>query len=649
MTTTNQNNDKIRALDDRQKSRDKVSIWYGSASNFMHGLKEIIANGTDEVINNFDEGTVTVELFEDMQTIKVTDTGRGIPIHGETDGVKNYELLFRTLFASTKYETSEQTTTGTNGVGATVLNYTSSIFHIESYYNGYKHSLKFENGGEVVQDLKKEKCGKEFHGTVITFKLDPEVYPVTTYIKEDVEDIAKRFAIGSPKVKIAFIHKDEEQIFHYESVEDYYGEIIGNTSTCPIITAPETLYEEEDESSQIKVRNERTQIKLTMSTTAEPIQESYLNLTYLAEGGSFNDGIIAGVRMFSNKYCKDNRLFPKNVTSFATSDIESSLSFVAVALSNNVEFQNQTKLSTNKKLYRKLAQKHAIQLLEVFKVENESGMKKFINHLLAVQKHNSASLKAKQLLKKKLTEKVDGIGNKVDNLVDSKKHGAEAEIFIAEGASALGSIVLARDAVTQAAYPLRGKILNCLKADYTIIFKNQIITDLVKVLGCGISTDRKNKDLDSFDIKKLRYGKVIIATDADPDGAQIACLIITMFHRLMPELISGGYIYIAQTPLYEVKLENDEMIYFFSEKEKDDKLPSIKGKYIIARCKGLGELEPEVMSETAMDSETRNLVQVTVEDAENMVASLETWMGIDSSNRRDFIAENLHHYVESID
>ncbi|MEK5205206.1 toprim domain-containing protein [Bacillus sp. FSL R10-2789] len=639
-TTNNQTHDKIRALDDREKCRSKISIWYGSAENFMHGLKEIVANGTDEVINNFDEGSVTAELLDDMQTIKVTDTGRGIPIHGETDGVKNYELLFRTLFASTKYEDSEQTTTGTNGVGATVLNYTSALFHIESYYNGYKHTLKFENGGELVQDLEKEKCGKDLHGTVITFKLDHEVYPVTTYTKEEVQDIVKRFAIGSSKVKVTFIHKEEETTYHYGSVEDYYGEIIGNTSTSPIITAAETLYEDE---------GERTQIKLTMSTTAEPIQESYLNLTYLAEGGSFNDGIIAGVRLFANKYCKDNKLFPKNVTSFATSDIEASVSFVAVALSNKVEFQNQTKLSTNKKLYRKLAQKHAIQLLEIFKVENEAGLKKFVNHLLAVQKHNTQSLKAKQALKKKLTEKVDGIGNKVANLVDCKKHGPDAEVFIAEGHSALGSIVLARDPYTQAAFPLRGKILNCLKADYTTIFKNQIITDLIKVLGCGIQTDKKNKDLENFDIKKLRYGKVIIATDADPDGAQIACLIITMFYRLIPELINQGHIYIAQTPLYEVKLENDEMIYFFSEKEKDEKLPGIKGKYVIARCKGLGELEPEVMAETAMDDETRNLIKVTVEDAKKMVESLETWMGIDSSGRRDYIAENLHHYVESID
>lgn len=634
------NKDKIRLLDDREKSREKISVWYGSRDNYYHGLKEVIANSTDEIINNFDFGTVTVELHEDLQTITVSDTGRGIPIDGETNGVKNYELLFRTLFAGTKYETTDSTTTGTNGVGNTVLCYTSSIFYVESYYNGYKHSLKFENGGELVQDLKKEKCDKDLHGTSITFKLDPEVYPVITYDKDEVKDIVKRFAVGSPKVKLIFKYKEELHEFHYKSIEDYYREIIGNSSTSPIVTSPVTLYDDE---------GEKNSIELIFSTTPEPIQESYLNLTYLAEGGSFNEGVIAGVRQFANKYCKDNKLFPKGVTSFSTSDIESSISFVLVALSNKVEFQNQTKLSTNKKLYKKIAQKHTVQLLEVLKVENEKGLKNLINHLLTVQKHNAQSLRAKKALKKKLTEKVDGIGNKVDKLVDCKKHGPEAELFIAEGNSALGSIVLARDATYQAAYPLRGKILNCLKADYTTIFQNQVITDLVKVLGCGIQTDKKNKDLENFDIKKLRYGKIIISTDADPDGHQIACLIITMFYRLMPELINKGYIYIAQTPLYEVKLKDDSMIYFYSEKEKDEKLPTLQNVKTVARCKGLGELTPEVMAETAMNPETRNLIRVTVEDVKRMSESLDTWMGIDSSRRRDFISENLYHYVDSID
>ena len=188
-----------------------------------------------------------------------------------------------------------------------------------------------------------------------------------------------------------------------------------------------------------------------------------------------------------------------------------------------------------------------------------------------------------------------------------------------------------------------------MKADYSTIFKNQVITDLIKVLGCGIQADKKNKDLESFDINKLRFGKIIISTDSDEDGYQISCLILTMFYRLIPDLIKEGRIYIGQTPLYELKLKDDTMIYFYSEKEKDEKLPQIKNVKTISRCKGLGELTPEVMSETAMDKETRNLVQVTVDDVEEMTKSLNDWMGINHQNRRDYISENLYKYIENVD
>lgn len=632
--------DKIKSLNDREKARQKISIWYGSADNFQHGAKEVIANATDEIINNYEQGLVTVKLHDDNKTITVTDTGRGIPIDGDTDGVKNYDLLFRTLFAGTKYEQTENTSTGTNGVGNTVLCFTSSIFEVESCYDGKKHTIKFYNGGEILEDLKVEKIDDETHGTKITFKLDDEIYTNTEYKPGELKEIVRRFSVGSPKVTLQFIYQDKVEEFHQDNVESYFKELVNNQSTSSIISMANTSYEE---------NGEKTEIELSLTTTPEPVQESYLNLTYLSEKGSFHDGVIAGVRLFSNKYCTSHKLFPKKVKSFLTSDIESSISYVCVALSNKVEFQNQTKLSTNKKLYRDIARKHTIQMLEIFETENPTKIKKFINHLLTVQKHNEQNQKAKARLKKTLNQKVEGLGNKVDKLVDCKIHGEESELFIAEGNSALGSIVLARDAKNQAAYPLRGKILNCLKADYATIFKNQVITDLVKVLGCGIQADQKNKDLESFNINKLRFGKIIISTDSDEDGYQISCLILTMFYRLMPELISQGRIYIAQTPLYEVKLKDDTMIYFYSESEKDKKFPNLQNVKTISRCKGLGELDAETMAETAMNDDTRNLVQVSVNDVEEMIKSLNDWMGIDHSNRKKFISENLYKYVENVD
>ena len=636
------NNDEIKQLDHRQQAREKISIWYGSADNFKHGLKEVIANSTDEIINNFDSGSVDVTLHSDMRTITVSDSGRGMRIDGETKGVPNYELLLRTLFAGTKYENDpSKNTTGTNGVGTTVLCYTSEFFKITSFHDGKAHEMIFENGGEITTPLYSVDCPPNHHGTIITFRLDESIYTETTYTSDEVEEIVKHFAVGSNKVTLAYNHNQVRKEYHYNDLLDYYKELVANQSTSPVVYAPNHAYEEED--------GEITQIALALSTCAEPIQETYLNLTYLSEGGKINEGIVNGIKLFANKYCKDNKLFPKGVTGFATSDIEESVSFIATTLSSNVEFQNQTKLSTQKALYKKIAQKHTTQLMEIFKIEDEAGLKKFINHLLAVQKHNGVNQKAKLKLKKQLTEKVDGIGNRVEKLVDSDIHGAKAELFVCEGDSALGSIVLARDSDFQAAYPLRGKFLNCLKANYTTIFKNKVIIDFIKILGCGIETDRKNKDLESFDLSKLRYGKIIITTDADDDGYQIAALMITMIYRLMPSLLNNGYVYIARTPLYEIKLEDDSMVYYFSEQEKTQNMPKLKGKYTIARCKGLGELEAETMNETAMNPASRKLVRVSVPDAKKMADSLEVWMGPDVTDRKEFIANNLDKYVDLVD
>jgi DNA gyrase subunit B len=437
--------DNIKVLDTKAQCREKISIWFGSSSNYYHPIKEILSNSTDEIINHFESGIIEIILHDDLKTITIKDSGRGIPIDGETDGIKNYELLLKTLFAGTKYEQDDKNTTGTNGVGLTVINHTSELFEVISTYNGFKYSIKYKNGGELVHLLKKEKCNRDEHGTTITFKLDAEVYKETTYDINVLKETVKRFAVSSSKVELIFKYQEQQYNFHYNNLEEYFKEVIGQNSTSAIATIPNTLYEDD---------NEKTQIHLILTSTPEPIQEAYLNLTYLEEDGAINAGVLAGIRAYTSKYCKNNRLYPNNLNSFTMADIEASVAFVAITLSNNVEFKNQTKLSTNKTLYEKVAQKHTMKLLEIFQTENETGFKKFINHLLAVQRHNEISEKANKALKKKLTEKIDGLNNRVSNLVDCKIQGPEAEIFIAEGLSALGSIVLARDAKFQAAYPL---------------------------------------------------------------------------------------------------------------------------------------------------------------------------------------------------
>lgn len=647
--------EEIKSLSVREQCRDKVSVWFGSASNFYHPLKETIANATDEIINNFEKGIITVLLHEDNRTVTVIDTGRGIPIAGTSNGVENYKLLFETLFAGTKYEQTDSTTTGTNGVGNTVINHTSTLFDVFSVHDGVFDHVHYTNGGNLdvkIIGAELEKQKKIFplnlieeHGTAFTFSLDDDVYTKTEMEFVDIHEIVKNFSIASNKVtyNVGTVEEDFEvsifDVVHNESILEYFEEEQVNKTTSDI----RYLLDE------YNADNEKTKIDLVFSTSTEPIQKTFLNLTYLEEGGSINDGILDGIRMKANKFCRDNKMFPKGVTAFSKQDIEDSVSFVSTVLSNNVEFQNQTKLSTNKKLYKEIAKKHASSMMEIFEAENIAEFKKFINHLLTVQKHNGVNDRAKKKLKKVLTERVDGINNRIENLVDCKEHGDRSELFICEGQSALGSVVLARDASFQAAYPIRGKILNCLKADYETIFKNKIVVDLVKVIGCGIEADKKSKDLETFDISKLRYGKIVAACDADEDGFQISCLIITMIYRLMPKLIEEGHVYIATTPLYEFKTSTDKVYYAFSETEKDEIASKIKERYIVNRNKGLGETDAAVLAETTMNPETRNIIKVNIEDAKAVAESFDAWMGDDIQSRKDFISENINDYKGDID
>ena len=635
--------DKIRRLDHREQSREKISIWYGSADNYEHGLKEVLANATDEIINNFDKGTINVELMEDMKTLVVQDSGRGIPMEGETDGTPNYELLFLILFAGTKYgEGGEMdgSYTGTNGSGQTVLNYTSSLFEVTSVRNGKEYHIKFEDGGILSEPITKKETDKE-SGTTVKFRLDPEIYTETEFTNEQVKSIVKRYAVSSNKITINYKHKDEEVTYHYDHLEEYFDEVIGDTSTSSVRYGDSVLFDD---------GGEKTSIELALATTTEIIQESYLNINYLPNGGAINNGIVNGVKLYMNKFCRDNSLFPKGVKSFSDSDVEESISFVAIMLSNNVEFSNQTKLDTQKKLYYEVAKKRVSQILEVMEIEDKKGFDAIVKHLLLVQKDNVSNRKQKEKLKKELTKKVDNFSNSIEKFVDSRIHGEEAELYLAEGDSAHGSVVLARDGKFQASLPMGGKFLNVAKANtLEAIVNNEIIMNVIRVLGCGVELGKKHKDVAPFDITKLRYGKIIIASDEDADGKQITSLVITLFHKLMPEIIKQGKLFIAKTPLYEIKLKDDSVLYAYSDEERDSLIKDNKKDVVnVARSKGLGELDAEVMAETAMNPETRHLVQVTIGDSGVAKRTLEDWMGTSVDNRKEMISANLNEYIYEV-
>lgn len=630
---------KIRSLSEREKVRDKIAIFFGSADNYNHPVKEVIANSIDEIINNFEKGNVEVFLHNDNKTITIKDTGRGMPlIEFDETGKPYWELLFLTLFAGGKYSNDEtgDTTTGTNGVGNTCVCYSSDYFKCVSYYKGNEYLIEFENGGDIKTPL--TKVGKtEKHGTEITFKLSDEVYTNTIFNENEIEDIVKHFAIASNKVTLKFVYKDINKEFHYENIKEYFDEIAVGL-TCKPIVMPLKNYDYD---------NEANKLEFILATSSEPLQETYLNMNFLPQGGTINEGIVKGIRKMLIAYTKENKKIDKALANITYKDIHESLIFVCNFFSTKVSYSNQTKFATEKKLYEKIAMEYVCEAIEIMKIEQPKEFEKMVDHIITIQNFNNKNDKAKKQIKKKLSEKIS-INNRIEGLIDSKKHGLDSELFIAEGQSALGSIVLSRNPDFQAAIAVRGKVLNCLKSDIATVFKSPIITDLIKAIGCGIEADKKNKDLDMFNKNNLRYGKIILATDQDPDGFQIQCLLLTMIYKLMPTLIYDGHVYIAQTPLYEVELKNGEHIYWFSEEERDSKINTVEIKKI-ARAKGLGELTPEVMSETAMNPETRQLIKVNVEQAKAMVKAFEIWMDTNVNQRKEIIETKLNKYVKNID
>ena len=625
-----------------------MPIFFGSRDNYVHGVKELIANAADELKNHKkSDGIVVVELHDNDKRISVADNGRGIPIEGTTGTIPNYELLFLTLFAGTKYDVTESITTGTNGVGNTVVNYTSNYFNCVSLRNGKRYDITFENGGRLAQELSETKDDSGT-GTRITIELDPDIYTNVVFNPEEIEDIVRHFAVASLGIQYDFIYKGETMQFHYESYEDYFSEVAGDT-TSGVFGLGSHMFEQDVTivtGDGTIATQEKNKYDIIITTMPEVVQETYLNATFLSEGGSIHDGVLDGVRLFMNKHCRENKLFPKNITAFAKDDIENSVGFIAMVESNNVEFSNQTKLSTSKDLYKNQVKTYITNLLQAAQIENPKEFELFVKHLLEVQRHNSANDKARARLKKKLTEKVEGIGNKVEKLIDCEVHGISSELFITEGDSAMGSIIDARDDNFQATYPLRGKMLNVLKTDLDRVFNNQEIVDLVKIIGTGIVDGKRG--MDDFNLENARYGKIIIATDADPDGQQIAILFLTFIHRFMRPLLENGRVYVAQTPLYEVKLEDGTMHYFVSEEDKNKNFNKItKGKkYVLNRLKGLGELDAQTMHESTMSPKTRNIIQVTIKDIRKLDKMIVDWMGNSVDARKEMITEQLPSYID---
>jgi len=647
--------DEIRSLSTREQCRMRLPVFFGSVDNYKHGYREVMANAIDEIVNNFDDGDINIELFEDKQTISVEDTGRGVPLLDSDNNTGNEVLLFETLFSGTNFENEEngKETTGTNGSGTCVLNQTSELFRVEVNKNGKYIDLKYTNGG-LDKSIDILDSDINTHSSKFTFKLDNTVYPNITYDFEDIEEIVRHCSATSNNITFNLKHKDNSKIYKYNTLEDYFDSIT-NQLTSKKIIIPMKSFDNElkttyKDGEQVIIK-ERDSLRLIVATSPNTIQEAYLNHNYLSDGGTINDGVLDGFKNVINDYCKQNKLFNKKVKTISREDIQSSLCFLVDFRTNNVEYTNQTKYATKKLLFGKTTREYIAEFLQSYIAENENDFKLLVKHVLQMADFNNQNTKLKDELKKKLSQNVGGMLNKIEDLFDCEIHDENSEFYICEGKSSGGGLIKARNSMCHAIYSLRGKILNCLKNPEKSIFENEVIVELIRTLGCGIQIKSKLLDgIGQFNIKNLRYGKICIATDMDFDGYAICVLILTMIYKLMPSLLLEEKIYIAMTPLFVLKYkENGEekRIYAYDDDEKNKYLKELDGRKIdIGRIKGLGELDPNDLYVTALNPDTRHMIKVTIDDAKKMESLFELWMSDKVAPRKEHIQNRLSEYLD---
>lgn len=609
------NNDKLKALTDREQARLRLPVFYGSRENYLHGFREVVGNSIDEIINNFENGRIDISLNNNI--ISVQDTGRGMPYSQEGDEV----LLFEKMFAGTKYEETDNITVGTNGLGNTVLNYTSKFFKATIYNKDEIITIGYTDGGQNKQMSIQKNNSKISHGTRIEFELDPECYTETIFQETELKDIVRRYAAVTPE--IIFCFNGEE--FHYNSITEYLSEQVDKPLFAPYSITKNISLED----------GEKNNYDIVFTSNAEPLQETYLNNTFLLENGSIYNGFIKEMTNSLNTLAIEKKLHKKtknNDSNFTEEDIKKVISFIVKVDSNRVEFQNQTKFSTKKVRYNAQTKATVKEMMNLFANAREKDFKELIKILDTVHQRTTRANKVDDAIKETLKKTATKKTLSVDKLVDCKEHNENAELFICEGDSAASSIVLARDNKTPTAvFPVRGKSKNIYGMSTGQALENEELKNITEILGCGMYNTLNNKDM--TDLNKLRYGKVIIAADQDDDGWHVASLLITFFNRFMPKLIEEGHLYILQTPLYVYKFKDGSEEYLYSEEENDSFLKKNKKEVkSIHRLKGLGTSNPEDMNKYAIDKDKRIILQVERDDKTDEV--LDLWMNKKNADKR---------------
>ena len=650
-------NESITSLKGADRVRKRPAVIFGSdgLEGCEHAAFEILSNAIDEAREGNGDTIIVTQFLDD--SLEVEDFGRGCPVDwNEKEQKYNWELVFCELYAGGKYDNNAggdyEYSLGLNGLGACATQYASEYFDATIRRDGFKYTLHFEKG-EIVGKLNKEPADRKKTGSTFRWKPDLDVFTDVHIPHEYFEDTLKRQAVVNAGVSFRYRRETEkgkfaETEYRYEhGILDYVTELAGEAPlTAPQFWEAERRGRDREDKPEYKVK---ISAAFCFSNQVNRI-EYYHNSSWLEYGGAPEKAVRSAFVYAIDAYLKSQNKYTKSESKITFQDVQDCLILVTNCFSTQTSYENQTKKAITNKFVQEAMTEFFRSRLHVYFIENKAEADKIADQVLINKRSRETAEKARLNIKKKLTGSVD-IANRVQKFVDCRtKDVSRREIYIVEGDSALGSVKLSRDAEFQGIMPVRGKILNCLKADYDRIFKSEIITDLIRVLGCGVEVQtKKAKDLSAFDLQNLRWNKVVICTDADVDGYQIRTLILTMIYRLCPTLIEQGYVYIAESPLYEIGCK-DKTWFAYTESEKAEILKSLEGKKVtINRSKGLGENDPEMMWMTTMNPATRRLIKVMPEDMALTQQMFDLLLGDNLQGRKDHIAENGYKYLDQLD
>lgn len=651
-------NQSISSLKGAERVRKRPAVIFGSdgIDGCQHSFFEILSNSIDEAKEGYGN-IINVQVFND-HSMCVEDFGRGVPLDwNEKEGKYNWELVYCELYAGGKYKhlskgnDAYEYSLGLNGLGACATQYASEFMEVTSYQGGTKYFMSFKKG-EPVGELQKEGCPRTKSGTVVKWKPDNTVF---TDINIDYdyfcETMMKQAVVNAGltlNLKFQTLDGDfKENTFYYENgIVDYINERIGETALMPVaMYSGERIGRDREDLPDYKLK-----MDLAFSfSNDKPFIEYYHNSSFLENGGSPDKATKSALVTAIDDYLRNNNKYTKNESKITFPDVQDSLVLISNSFSTAASYANQTKKAITNVFIAKAMTDFFKHCVQAYFAENPTDAERVCNQVLINKRSRESAENMRVNTRKKLTSSLD-INNTVEKFVNCRSKDPEKrELYIVEGDSALGSVKFARNSEFQAVIPVRGKTFNCLKAGYDKILKNDIVTDLLKVIGCGVEIKTKSKDVSSFDLKSMKWKRIIICTDADVDGFHIRTLILTMFYRLLPTLINEGYVYIAETPLYSITTKEGNF-FAYDEKEKQDILDKIGNKkYSIERSKGLGENTADMMSECAMNPATRRLVRVVPEDEAKTYEKFDILLGENLSERKMYIAENGAKYLDMID